>query len=99
LCQKEQEEIQGRARREITMIVSEVPVGAVIGTLPFDGLMAEHKPMGDEKTREEMIRTAKELRAFYRNLSVSDVTSSRAIEVKPNDEVPHKKRNKAPRDS
>jgi hypothetical protein len=59
--------------------------------------------MGDEKTREDMIRAATELRAFYRNPSVSDVTSSRAIKAKltdsPKDEVPHDKRDKAASDS
>lgn len=30
--------------------------------------------MGDEETRERLMRAAKELRAFYRSLSVSDET-------------------------
>jgi hypothetical protein len=36
-------------------------------------------PMGDEKTREDMIHAAKRLRAFYESLVLSDETINRAV--------------------
>jgi hypothetical protein len=37
--------------------------------------------MGTEKTREEMIRAAKELRAFYQELGMSEETIERAVKA------------------
>jgi hypothetical protein len=55
-------------------------------------LKIENKPMNDEKTREDMIRMAKDLRAFYRSLAVSEETIWRAIKGEqsdaPKDEAP-----------
>ena len=41
--------------------------------------------MSDERTREQMMRAAKEMRDFYQSLSVRDETTQRAVSLALND--------------
>jgi hypothetical protein len=59
--------------------------------------------MDDEKTRENMIRAAKELRAFYRSLATSEETIRQAMKAElsemPKDNPPRVEPNKRKSDT